>query len=64
MNDIVNDKKGHNIVNDIMNDKRGHNIVNDSLLVKVWNSSLAGTLFNTLNKFTITLGGSFRHLYD
>ena len=38
MNDIVNDKKGHNIVNDIMNkivnDKRGHNIVNDNFTHK------------------------------
>ena len=36
MNNIVNDKKGHNIVNDIMNDivndKKGHNIVNDKQL--------------------------------
>ena len=33
MNDIVNNKKGHNIVNDIMNnnvnDKKEHNVVND-----------------------------------
>ena len=29
MNDIVNDKRGHNIVNDIVNDKKGHSIVND-----------------------------------
>ena len=32
-NDIVNDKKGHNIVNEIMsnimNDKKDHNIRND-----------------------------------
>ena len=36
MNDIVNDKKGHNIVNnimnDIVNDKKGPNIVNDKIV--------------------------------
>ena len=40
MNDIVNNKKGHNIMNDIMNgvmnnivnDKEGHSIVNDKQL--------------------------------
>ena len=32
MNDIVNIKKGHNIVNDTVNDKKGHNIVNNKQL--------------------------------
>ena len=32
MNDIVNDKKGRNIVNDIMNDKKRVTIVNDEQL--------------------------------
>ena len=36
MNNIVNDKKGYNIVNDIMNDivnyKKGYNIVNNKQL--------------------------------
>ena len=47
MNDIVNDKKGHNIVNDIMNDKKGYNIVSDKIPALL----ISQTACLLLNKF-------------